>query len=51
MAIGAKRSDILLQFLSEAMIISLVGSFIGVLLGVGCAYALSSLADMVVWSP
>ena len=48
MAIGAKRRDILLQFLFEAMIISLVGSFIGVLLGVGCAYALGGLAEMVV---
>ena len=48
MAIGAKRSDILLQFLFEAIIISLVGSLIGVLLGVGCAYALGVLAEMVV---
>ncbi len=48
MAIGAKRSDILWQFLFEAIIISLAGSFIGVLLGVGCAYALSSLTEMVV---
>lgn len=48
MAIGAKRRDILLQFLFEAIIISLVGSFIGVLLGLGCAYALSGIADMVV---
>ena len=48
MAIGAKRSDILLQFLFEAMMISLAGSFIGVLLGVGCAYTLGVLAEMVV---
>ncbi|CAG1020753.1 partial Macrolide export ATP-binding/permease protein MacB, partial [Methylococcales bacterium] len=48
MAIGAKRGDILLQFLFEAMMISLAGSFIGVLLGVGCAYALGMLAEMVV---
>jgi len=48
MAIGAKRADILLQFLFEAMMISLVGSFIGVLLGVGCAYALGILAEMMV---
>jgi len=48
MAIGAKRGDILLQFLFEAMMISLAGSFIGVLLGVGCAYALGTLAEMVV---
>jgi putative ABC transport system permease protein len=48
MAIGAKRSEILLQFLFEAIIISLAGSFIGVLLGVGCAYGLGKLADMTV---
>ncbi len=48
MAIGAKRRDILLQFLFEAMMISLAGSFIGVLLGVGCAYGLGEMAEMVV---
>lgn len=48
MAIGAKRADILWQFLFEAITISLVGSFIGVLLGVGCAYAISVFVGMVV---
>jgi putative ABC transport system permease protein len=37
MAIGARRRDILLQFLMEAIIVSVVGCFIGVLLGVGGA--------------
>jgi putative ABC transport system permease protein len=37
MAIGARRRDILLQFLLEAIIVSVVGCFIGVLLGVGGA--------------
>jgi putative ABC transport system permease protein len=37
MAIGARERDILLQFLLEAIIISVVGCFIGLLLGVGGA--------------
>ncbi|MGZ3814928.1 MAG: FtsX-like permease family protein [Mucilaginibacter sp.] len=40
MAIGAKKNDILLQFLFEAVMISLVGRFIGALLGIGCTYFL-----------
>jgi putative ABC transport system permease protein len=39
MAIGARRRDILLQFLLEALIVSVVGCLIGVLIGVGGAYA------------
>jgi putative ABC transport system permease protein len=42
-AIGAKRSDILLQFLIEAVVISLLGGFIGVLLGYGLG-VLASIA-------
>lgn len=34
-AIGAKRSDILLQFLVEALTLSILGGGIGVLLGIG----------------
>ncbi|MCJ7548789.1 MAG: ABC transporter permease, partial [Anaerolineae bacterium] len=34
-AIGAQRSDILFQFLMEAIILSLLGGFIGILVGVG----------------
>jgi putative ABC transport system permease protein len=37
MAIGARERDILLQFLLEAFIISVVGCFIGLLLGIGGA--------------
>ena len=38
-AVGAKRRDILLQFLVEAMVLSLIGGFIGI----GLGYGISSL--------
>jgi putative ABC transport system permease protein len=43
-AIGAKRRDILLQFLIEAAFLSLAGGAIGVLLGVVSAALVSSIA-------
>ncbi|MCS7309651.1 MAG: ABC transporter permease [Armatimonadota bacterium] len=43
-AVGAKRRDILLQFLIEAMTLSLVGGLIGIGAGLGAAYALGSTA-------
>jgi putative ABC transport system permease protein len=46
MAIGARRRDILLQFLVEALIISLAGSLIGAALGFTCAWLASRLAEM-----
>ena len=36
-ALGARRKDILMQFLVEAVIISLIGGIIGTLIGVGIA--------------
>ena len=44
-AIGASRSDILLQFLTEAVAITLIGGGIGTLLGVGAAAVASSALD------
>ncbi len=43
-AIGATPRDILLQFLIESSIISLIGGIIGICLGVGGAIVLSSVA-------
>jgi len=43
MAIGAREKDILLQFLLEAIIISVIGCFIGLLLGIGGALLAENL--------
>ena len=48
MAIGARGRDILLQFLLEAIIISVIGCLIGVLLGVGGALVVERAAGMAV---
>ncbi len=42
-AIGARRADILLQFLVEAMTLSLLGGILGVLLGWGIAQAIGHI--------
>ena len=46
MAIGARGKDILLQFLLEAIIISVIGCLIGVILGVGGALAVTRISGM-----
>ena len=45
LSIGAKSSDIVMQFLFEAVMISITGGIVGVILGIVLAYAVSSLAD------
>ncbi|MFT6214032.1 MAG: putative ABC transport system permease protein [Roseivirga sp.] len=45
LSIGAKSSDIVSQFLFEAVLISVSGGIIGVILGITLAFAVSSLAD------
>jgi putative ABC transport system permease protein len=46
MAIGARSRDILLQFLLEAIIISIFGCLIGVILGIGGALAASGMTGI-----
>jgi len=48
MAVGAKRRDILLQFLLEALILCIVGGVAGIALGIGGAWLASAAAGMVV---
>ncbi len=44
-AVGAKRRDILSQFLFESVIMAVIGGVIGILLGAGGAMAVSRLAQ------
>ncbi len=44
-AVGARRRDILLQFLVEAVALSLVGGIVGVIVGVLGAQLISTLAE------
>ncbi len=46
LSIGAKKLDIIAQFLMEAVMISVTGGIIGILLGVTIAYSVSVLADI-----
>ncbi|HVN56915.1 MAG TPA: ABC transporter permease [Bacteroidales bacterium] len=46
MAIGAKKMDIVVQFLSEAVLISISGGFIGVFLGVIMAKMIEKIAGI-----
>ncbi|MFZ3342731.1 MAG: ABC transporter permease [Terriglobales bacterium] len=45
-AMGAKRADVLLQFLIEAVILSLAGGMMGVLLGIGVAKGVTLVVGM-----
>jgi putative ABC transport system permease protein len=42
-AIGARRRDILVQFLAESIVISGVGSLVGLALGLACAFGATAL--------
>ena len=47
LSVGARDVDVLLQFLVEAIVLSLAGGAIGVALGFGASWAVSSLMQ---WS-
>ncbi len=44
MAIGARRLQVLLQFLVEAVLLSVAGGLVGVVVGVGVSYLISAIA-------
>jgi putative ABC transport system permease protein len=46
LSIGAKKSDVTQQFLFEAMMISVSGGIIGVILGVTMAFIVSEVAEI-----
>jgi putative ABC transport system permease protein len=46
LAIGAQKTDVILQFLFEAVMISITGGIIGVVLGIVMAYLVSQFADI-----
>jgi putative ABC transport system permease protein len=45
-SVGASPNDIRMQFLTEALLLSLVGGLIGVIVGVGGSYVFSKLGGM-----
>ncbi len=48
MAIGARQKDILTQFLLEAIMISITGCLIGLVLGIGGALLVNAITNMVI---
>lgn len=46
LSLGAKKSDIVYQFMFESVLISVSGGFIGVILGITLAYVVSQLAGI-----
>ncbi|MGQ1786854.1 ABC transporter permease [Saccharicrinis sp. GN24d3] len=45
-ALGASRKDIIVQFLSESTLISIVGGLIGIIIGVSMAYVIEMAANI-----
>jgi putative ABC transport system permease protein len=51
-ALGARRRDVIEQFLAEALVIAVSGALLGVALGAIAAYSIAALAGWsVAWSP
>ncbi|MES2900901.1 MAG: ABC transporter permease [Pseudomonadota bacterium] len=51
-ALGARRRDVVEQFLAEALVIAVSGALLGVVLGAVAAYTIAALAGWsVAWSP
>ena len=48
LAIGARGGDVLIQFLIEAVILSLLGGVFGILAGIGSGYGLGRLINMTI---
>ena len=46
MALGARRRDILLQFLLEALLLSAVGGLFGIMVGIGGAVAVAHFSEL-----
>jgi ABC-type antimicrobial peptide transport system permease subunit len=51
MAVGARAADILVQFLIEAVTLSAIGGFIGIVAGVGFSEIIAYLKDMPTVTP
>ena len=51
-ALGARKHDVVKQFLAEALVIAVSGALLGVVLGAVAAYSIAALAGWsVAWSP
>jgi len=46
LAIGAQKMDIVVQFLAEAVLISVIGGVIGVIIGIVSSYLITKFADI-----
>ena len=46
LAIGAQKRDIVVQFLAEAVLISVSGGLLGVIIGIFASYLITSFADI-----
>jgi len=46
LSVGARTSDVLIQFLTEAIVLSLAGGLIGILLSIGIIYILNNYTSM-----